>query len=389
VTAVPLDLLPLDQGPDFDVGPEHRPRGRLKVYIGFAAGVGKTCRMLEEAHDLRKRGVDVVLGVAESHGRPETAALARGLEQVPLRGLEYRGLTVADMDVDAVIARRPQIVVVDELAHANAPGGRHNKRYEDVLQFLDAGISVIGALNIQHVESLRDVVQRTARVSIRETVPDSFLHQAHQVVNVDLAAEDLIDRLRRGKIVSPDQIEAALSGFFRRDTLAILRELALRAVADSLDRATSRSAPPAQHRVVGRRDRLMVCVSSLSPRAGVLLHRGFRLAGRLNIDWAVVYVETPAEAPGRISAAAQAQLVETISKARELGAHVVRLQGDEVAPSLLGYAKEAGIGHIMVGRSARRRWERLFRRSLLDRMVRGAVGLDLHIVSFEGPQGAP
>jgi two-component system sensor histidine kinase KdpD len=373
---------------DFEALLERAKRGRLKVYIGFAAGVGKTYRMLEEAHHLRSRGVDVVLGVVESHGRQETAALAKGLEQVPLRSLEYHGVSVADMDVDAVIARRPQLVVVDEVAHANAPGCRNKKRYQDVLQILDSGISVISAFNIQHLESLRDVVQRAARVSIREVVPDSFLFQADQVVNLDLAAEDLIERLRAGKIVSPDQIERALSGFFRTDTLATLRELALREVAQSLDRATSESAGGDEpHRRVGRSDRLMVCVASLSPRAGDLLSRGSRLAGRLNTDWALVYVETPEEAPERIGAAAQRQLMETIAKARDLGARVVRLQATDVASALLAYAEKAGIGHIMIGRSRRSWWQWPFHRSLMDRMVRDASGLDLHVISFEGDDG--
>jgi two-component system sensor histidine kinase KdpD len=369
---------------DLEAFLERTKRGRLKVYVGFAAGVGKTYRMLEEAHHLRRRGVDVVLGVVESHGRPETAALAAGLEQVPLRRLEYRGVTVADMDVDAVIARRPQLVVVDEIAHANAPGSRNKKRYQDVLQILDARISVVSAFNVQHIESLRDVVQRVAGVSIRETVPDSFLAKGDQVVNLDLATEDLIERLRAGKIVPSDQVERALAGFFRAETLATLRELALRQVAQSLDRAASESSGDSgHHRRVGRGDRLMVCVSSLSPRARDLLSRGARLAGRLNTEWALVYVETPAEAPDRIGAPAKRQLIETIAEARELGARVVRLEANDVASALLGYAREAGIGHIMIGRSPRR-WWRPFGGSPMERMLREGIGFDLHVVSFDG-----
>jgi two-component system, OmpR family, sensor histidine kinase KdpD len=362
-------------------------RGRLKVYVGFAPGVGKTYRMLEEAQDLRRRGVDVVLAVVESRGRRETAGLGRGLERVPPRRLEYRGLTATDVDIDAVVARSPRVVVVDEIAHVNAPGCRNQRRYQDVLQILDAGIDVVCAFDVQQLESLREVVQRATGMSVRETVPDSFLHRADLVVSLDLAPEDLIERLRAGKIVSPDQIEPALAGLFRKEILSTLRELALREVANSLDRASASSIGGDRHaRQVRRGDRLMVCVSSLSPRASDLLNRGFRLAGRLGTDWALVYVETPAEAPERIGAAAQRQLVETIARARELGASVVRLRATDVVSAIFAHAREAGFGHVMIGRSRGRWWERALGLSRMDRMVREANGLDLHVISFEGDE---
>src|SRR5262245_8793371 len=190
-------------------------RGRLKLYIGFAAGVGKTYRMLEEAHALRRRGVDVVLGYVETHGRAETAALVDGLEVVPRRRVEYRAVTVEEMDLDAVLARKPQVAVVDEIPHTNAPGSRHRRRWEDVVELLDAGINVIGALNVQHLESLKDLVERATGVAIRETVPDGFLREADQIVNLDLAVEDLLDRLRAGKIYAPDKVAHALEQFFK------------------------------------------------------------------------------------------------------------------------------------------------------------------------------
>jgi two-component system sensor histidine kinase KdpD len=358
------------------------------VYIGFAAGVGKTYRMLEEAQDLRRRGVDVVLGAVESHCRRETAALLLGLEQVPLRRLEYRGVSVSDMDVDAVIERRPALVVVDEMAHANAPGCRNRKRYQDVLQILEAGIDVLCAFDVQRLESRKEVIQRAAGVSVRETVPDHFLQRADQVVSIDLDPEDLIERVRRGKIVPAGEIAPALAGPFRKETLAPLRELALREVANSLDRANPAligGRPETQR--IGRGDRLMVCVSSLSPRAGDLLNRGFRLAGRLSTDWALVYVETPAEAPDRIGAAAQRQLVETIAQAQQLGATVVRLRAIDVVGALVAYANEAGFGHVMIGRSRGRWWERALRRSRMDRLVRAAEGLDVHVISFPSGEG--
>ena len=207
---------------------ERSKRGRLKVYIGFAAGVGKTYRMLEEAHALQRRGVDVVLGFIETHGRVETAALIAGLEYVPRRRVEYRGLVVEEMDLDAVIARQPQVALVDEVAHTNTPDARNRKRYHDVLDILAAGINVICAFNVQHLESLKDIVERATNVVIRETVPDTFLKQADQLVNLDLAAEDLLERLRTGKIYDKEKVEWALAHFFKEGNLATLRELALR-----------------------------------------------------------------------------------------------------------------------------------------------------------------
>src|SRR5512143_3202958 len=221
---------------------ERSKRGRLKLYIGFAAGVGKTWRMLEEAHALRRRGVDVVLGLVETHGRAETAALIGDLEVVPRRRVEYRGVAVEEMDLEGVIGRRPTVAVVDEIPHTNAPGSRNRKRYQDVLDLLAAGVNVIGALNIQHLESLNDVVLRNTGVRVRETVPDVFLEQADQVVNLDLAVEDLLDRLRAGKIYPADRIPWALEHFFRGLNLATLRELSLREVAESLDRTAARQA---------------------------------------------------------------------------------------------------------------------------------------------------
>jgi len=363
---------------------ERAKRGRLKVYIGFAAGVGKTYRMLEEAHALQVRGVDVVLGLIETHGRAETAALIEGLEYVPRRRVAYRGLTIEEMDVDAVIARQPQVVVIDEVAHTNAPESRNPKRYQDVFEVLDAGINVICAFNVQHLESLRDLVERVTGVVIRETVPDSFLKQADQVVNLDLATEDLLERLRAGKIYDQEKVEWALGHFFRTGNLATLRELALREVAESLERANPPDTPTASlQRRPNTAGRLMVCMSSFSPRAATLLRRGSRIAGRLNTDWYVAYVETPEEAPTRIDAEAQRHLLANIQKARELGAIVVRLQGTDPVRALLTYARSHGVGHVMIGRSHRPWWRQLLGRSFVARMVKEASDFDLHIIAVE------
>ncbi|MEO8602282.1 MAG: histidine kinase [bacterium] len=362
---------------------ERAKRGRLKVYIGPAAGVGKTYRMLEEAHALRRRGVDVVLGFIETHDRPETEALVRDLEVVPRRRVEYRGLTIEEMDVDAVLARHPQVAVVDELAHTNVPGSRYKKRYQDVQALLGAGINVICAFNVQHLESLKDVVERATGVSIRETVPDSVLKQADQVVNLDLDAEDLLERLRAGKIYAPAKVEWALDHFFKEDKLSSLRELALREVAERLDSQMTARPDDARH-VGSGTGRVMVCLSSAAPNASALLRRGSRLAGRLNTDWFVVYVETPGEAPTRIASEAQRHLIDNIARAGELGAEVRRLQASDAIPALLEFARRHAVSHILIGRSHQPRWRQRLGLTFMHRMIGASEGFDLHLVSLAG-----
>jgi two-component system sensor histidine kinase KdpD len=361
---------------------ERGKRGNLKLYIGFAAGVGKTYRMLEEAHALLERGVDVVVGYVETHGRAETAALLEGLPAIPRRTEIYRGVTVEEMDLDAILARKPAVALVDELAHTNLPLCRNRKRTEDVLELLGAGISVIGAFNVQHLESLNDLVERATGVAVRETVPDSFLQAADQVVNLDLAVEDLEQRLQAGKIYPLDRVPRALEGFFQRDNLITLRELALREVAESLERSASSKRTEAEaphHRAAGR---VMVCLSSFPPHAAALLRRGSRAAGRLNTDWFVVYVETPSEAPNLIDAEAQRHLLSNIDKARELGAEVVRLRATDPVPALLDFAHSHGVGLILIGRSQARGWRHWLGRTSDLRLVREASDVDVQVVAF-------
>jgi two-component system sensor histidine kinase KdpD len=363
-------------------------RGRLKLYIGFAAGVGKTYQMLEEAHALKKRGVDVVLAFVETHGRQETAALMDGLEVVPRKRIAYRGVTVEEMDVEAVLARKPQVAIVDELAHTNAPGSKNRKRYQDVLELVDAGINVIGALNIQHLESLNDLVERVSGVTVRETVPDGFLKQVDQVVNLDLAVEDLQERLRTGKIYAADKVPWALEHFFKEQNLSTLRELALREVAESLERVNEAQARR-QEREKGPSPygRVMVCMSSYPPHAAALLRRGSRLAGRLNTDWFVVYVETPEESPQLIDSEAQRHLLANIEKARELGAEFVRLQAKDPTTALVDFANSHGVGMVIVGRSHQPRWRQLLGYTLPSRLVREAGKLDVYVVAFDEKEG--
>src|SRR6478672_7398749 len=253
---------------------ERAKRGRLKVYIGAAAGVGKTFQMLEEAHLLKKRGVDVVLAFIEPHERLDTAALIEGLEVVPRQRVDYHGVVVEEMDLDAVLKRRPQVAVVDELAHTNAPFCRNKKRYQDVLELLEAGINVCCAFNVQHLESLNEMVKQATSVVVRETVPDSILKRADQVVDIDLAVEDLIDRLQAGKIYAPDKVSWALENFFQPEKLSVLREIALREVAESVDRSVSSKANEEDAaRRAAASERVMVCLASHPPPHGVMLLR--------------------------------------------------------------------------------------------------------------------
>jgi two-component system sensor histidine kinase KdpD len=360
-------------------------RGRLKLYIGFAAGVGKTCRMLEEAKALSSRGIDVVVGFVETHGRAGTEALLAGLTVLPRRRFEHRGIIVEEMSLDDLLARAPAIAIVDELAHTNVPGCRNKKRYQDVLELLDAGINVIGAFNIQHLESLNDIVNSATGVVVRETIPDSFLKQADQVVNLDLAVEDLQERLRAGQIYAQDKIPWALEHFFKEENLAHLRELALREVAESVERSSAVGLP-SRERTRGQdatRSRVLVCLASSSPRATALLRRGSRLAGRFNTDWFALFVETPDESPERIEAETQRKLLEELERAKELGAEVARLQSKDVVEGILDFARAHAVRVIVVGRSRQASWRQWLGLTVPLRLVREGAGFDITVVSTD------
>jgi two-component system sensor histidine kinase KdpD len=340
----------------------------LRVYIGAAPGVGKTWQMLEDAHALQRQGVDIVIAVLETHGRAETAALAEGLERVPLRQIEYRGVTLEEMDVETVIARNPQIVLVDELAHTDVPGSKNRKRYEDVLELLNHGISVITAVNIQHLESLNDVVARTTGVRVRETVPDYFFRRADEVVNVDVSIDTLRTRLRQGKIYGVEKIEQSLNNFFRKGNLSALRELALRQVAqDQATRAHEYRERQGLDRAVIP-EKVMVAIASRGS-AKKLLRTGSRIAGRLASDWYAVYVETPREEMGRIKPEDYAALQENIQLAQQLGARVVRLKARNVADALIDFARREGITHVIFGQTSRSRWDILLHGSVINRFL--------------------
>jgi two-component system sensor histidine kinase KdpD len=363
-----------------------RERGKLKLYIGSAAGTGKTYRMLQEAHDLARRDIDVVVGFIETHGRAESDAQVRNLEIVPRQKIEYRGVTLEEMDIDGVLARRPQIAIVDELAHTNVPGARHRKRWEDVIELLDAGINVISAVNVQHLESLNDVIASTLGVTVRETVPDWVVTTADQVVNLDISAEDLRQRLRDGKIYRADKIDAALRNFFTDENLITLRELALREVASSVDRTREAIIRRESRHAVEPRtvDRIMVAMSSSPPYTAALLRKASRIAGRLNSDWYCVYVQTPEERPDRIDSTVQRKLVSNIQLAQSMGAEVVKLEGENVATALSKFAAANGVTLLIVGQSKQSGLRHMLRGSLVKQLINNQQGLDVLVVSFGG-----
>ncbi len=356
-------------------------RGRLKVYIGSAAGVGKTYAMLREAHRLKAEGVDVVIGFVETHGRAETAAQVGHLEVVPRKRVEYRAIAVEEMDLHQLLRRRPQVALVDELAHTNVPGSRHAKRYEDVEELLDAGIHVLSTVNIQHLESLHDHVQRMVGVSVRERLPDRLIEQADQIVMIDLSAEDLRSRLAAGKVYRGEKVEQALKTFFTVENLTSLRELTLRQVASDLGRRRRSLYEPGE--VPPQPETVMVCMSSLPRSTEHLLRKGARIASASAGDWYVVHVETPGAEPTRIDSETQRQLIENIELAERLGARVVKLRGKAVVETLVRFAREHGVSHIIVGRSQRSWLYELLHGSVIDRLIRAAGGIDVHVVNVE------
>ena len=360
-------------------------KARLRVYIGAAPGVGKTWQMLEDAHALKRQGVDIVIALLETHGRVETAALAERLERVPMRQIEYRGVTLEEMDLDAVIARNPQIAIVDELAHTDVPGSKNRKRYEDVLELLERGISVITAVNIQHIESLNDVVARTTGVRVRETVPDYFFRRADEVVNVDVSVDTLRTRLRQGKIYGVEKIEQSLNNFFRKGNLSALRELALRQVAqDQAVKAHDYRAKEGLEQAVIP-EKVMVAMAS---RGGAkkLLRMGSRIAGRFASDWYAVYVETPREEMGRIKPEDYAALQENIHFAQELGARIVKLKARRVADALIDFARREGITHVVFGQTSRTRWDILLHGSIINRFLDEVRDATVQVVPLHVPE---
>lgn len=372
------DIIPRPSADDFLAIIRQQQAGKLKIYLGPCPGVGKTYSMLMEGNRLKKRGVDVVIGYVEPHDRPETTAQIGDLEIVPPRLAQYHGITLTEMDVDAIIARKPTVALVDELAHTNAPESKNRKRYEDVEDLLSAGISVISTVNIQHLESLYNYVEESTGVRVKERVPDEVLSKADQIVNIDLPAEDLQERLQAGKIYPKERIEAALANFFTQKNLTRLREMTLTETANFLDRQQRNNSESEQN--VSALGQVMVAISSQGPDPGRLLRKTARLASQLNAQWYAVYVRTPQESVVNIDAAAQRRVTDTLETAQKMGGLVFSMKGEDVAQALMSFAREYGVTHIVVGRPGSHRLKRLFKKTLHEKLLQELPDVDLVVV---------
>ncbi len=358
---------------------ESSKRGKLKIFLGYVAGVGKTYAMLEAAHQRLEEGLDVVVGYVETHGRKETEALLMGIEAIPRRNTEYRGITLSEMDLDAIIQRHPQIVLVDELAHSNHPGSRHPKRYQDVEEILNADIDVYSTVNIQHLESLSDVVQQITGVVVREKIPDRLIDEAYEIELIDLPTDELLQRLRDGKVYISEQAMRALEKFFRKGNLTALRELSLRRAADRVDsQMLSYMKTKAIPGPWPAAERIMVCISS-HPMGERLIRSGRRLADDLNAEWFVLYVETPHHI--RMPLENRLRVQKFLQLAEEMGAKVSSISGDSVADSVIQFAREHNVTKIVAGKPFRPRWREFLQGSVIDQIIRNSGPIDVHVVS--------
>ena len=356
-----------------------RAGGIFKLFLGYAPGVGKTYSMLSEAIRRHSRGEDVVIGVVETHGRKGVAELAAQLPVIPRKRLDYKGAIFEEMDVDAILARNPQVALADELAHTNIEGSKHGKRYEDVFELLDAGIDVLSTMNIQHVESMTPTVQGVTGIQVRETVPDWVLQRVTEVVMADLTPEALQNRMRRGDVYPIERVDRALDNFFREGNLIALRELALRQVAQAVDRnLESYRLKEDSGRTVAIRERIAVCISS-NPAAQYLVARGARMAQAMDGELYVVYVDMGQDAGD----ADQKSLDANVRFAENVGANVVRLPGESVAEAVAEFVHEKHITQVVFGRSATRGWRRFFYLSAIHQFLRDAPAVDVHIVTQE------
>ncbi|MER3425428.1 MAG: two-component system sensor histidine kinase KdbD, partial [Nitrospiraceae bacterium] len=368
-------------------GEARQARGKLKIFFGATAGVGKTYAMLEAAHEQKHEGVDVVVGVVVTHGRAETEALLKGLEVLPPRVVDHRGVRLQEFDLDAALVRRPTLILMDELAHTNESGSRHPKRWQDVEELLNAGINVYTTVNVQHLESLNDVVAQITGIRVRETIPDSLFEQADDVELIDLPPDDLLQRLKEGKVYVPEQVQHAVRHFFRKGNLIALRELALRCTAERVD----------QQMEVYRRDHavvrtwpatetIMVCVN-LKPRGARLVRAARRMAAGLHARWIAVYVQTSRHL--RMPDTEQDRGIAALRLAEQLGAETVILNGDNVSDQLLSYARERNVTKIIVGKPIRSRWKAWLLGSVVEDLVRKSGDIDIYVITGEEGEERP
>jgi two-component system, OmpR family, sensor histidine kinase KdpD len=354
-------------------------RGKFKIYIGMSAGVGKTFRMLQEAQTLLRNGVDVKIGYIETHGRKETHALLDGLPLIPRRKLFYKGKELEELDVQAVINLHPEIVIIDELAHTNIEGSKNEKRWQDVMDILDAGINVISAVNIQHIESLNEEVKSITGIDVAERVPDNVLKQADEVVNIDLTADELVIRLREGKIYAPEKIERALNNFFQSDKILQLRELALKEVASQVERKIETELP----RNLGFKDeRFMACISSNHEIAKMVIRKTARLASYYHSQWYVLYVQTPRESGDKIGLAAQRHLINNFKLATESGAELIRVTDSNISKGIIQTAEERKITTICIGKPHLSLMKVILNTAIFNQMLNKLSEAKIDIVIF-------
>lgn len=352
-------------------------RGKFKVYIGMSAGVGKTFRMLQEAHSLLKSGIDVKIGYIETHGRADTEALMEGLPVIPRRKLFYKGKELEEMDVQAIINLRPEVVIVDELAHSNIEGSKNEKRWQDVLEILESGISVISAVNIQHLESLYEDIRQITQIEVKERIPDNFIAEADEVVNIDLTADELQERLKEGKIYKADKIEAALRNFFRSENILQLRELALKEVASQVVRKVE--AEVDRNKTL-RQERFLACISSNEKTARTVIRKTYRLANYYNSKWFVLYVQRPSEDPDKISLVKQRHLINNFKLATELGAEIVRVENSSIAKAITEQAEKLQVTTICIGKPHLNLFKIIMATNLFNDLIKKLSANDIDLV---------
>jgi two-component system sensor histidine kinase KdpD len=363
-----------------------RQRGRLRIYLGMAPGVGKTYAMLNEGRRRKSRGADVVVGFVETYNRPNTIAQIGDLEVVPRQKIEYRGVSLEEMDTEAVIARKPQVALVDELAHTNAPGSKHEKRWQDVYDLLDAGITVVGTVNVQHLESLADIVETITGVKVRERIPDKVIDDADEVEIVDMSPQALRQRIKHGNVYPAERAERALNEFFREGNLTALRELALRRIAQEVDEKLTEYMHEHQiEKTWPAGERVMVCIDH-RPQAAHLVRRAWRMADRLQAPLLAVFVAPPGWS--RASQADHKALAANLRTAEDLGAEAIQIPRGDVATELARVARERNVTRIVVGHSARSRWYELLHGSVVNKLLRALPDVDVHVVAADEPDGA-
>lgn len=352
-------------------------KGNLKIYIGMSAGVGKTYRMLQEAHTLSKNGINVQIGYIETHDRIETRDLLNGLHIIPRKKIFYKGKEIEEMDLDAILLKRPEVVIVDELAHSNIEGSKNAKRWQDVVSILDAGINVISAVNIQHLESLHQDILEITGIDITERIPDSILSSADEVVNIDLTADELIMRLREGKIYRKDKVDIALKNFFQRENILQLRELALREVALQVERKVEQEVTSNKY---SRKERFLACISSNEMSAKNVIRKTARLANYYNSTWFVLYIQTPSESPDAIPLDKQRYLINNFKLANELGAELIKTEFKSVTEGILEQAKLHNITTVCIGRPRIKPWAFLYVGKVYNTLLKKITDLNIDII---------